>query len=157
MAKNEWDELNQSVLNIAVKASLKKPRKPSVLSEIKKINTYEDWTKFCKKYELNMIVDLGHRGGVLGVYTSGFMKLLKHTKLEQLTTKMGAYCNYLGGGLRGSIQKSDYDRVENDKDYSLVEAFLDACVRAYEDAEKESGVPDDAMEGVGRVNVKSAY
>jgi hypothetical protein len=34
------------------------PRKPSVLSEIKNIQTYEDWKQFFKKHELQMIAEL---------------------------------------------------------------------------------------------------
>jgi hypothetical protein len=156
---NEWDKVNQSVLDIAVKASLKKTRKPSVLTELKKITTWEDWDAFTKRHGLSRIVDISHRGGKLGVYATDFInKFLKKTEVHDLPTKIGAYCNYLGGGMRGSILTSDYDRMENKADEKIVEAFLEACVRAYNDAESEEGVPDDAINtGYGRANVASAY
>ena len=44
---------------------------------------------------------------------------------------IGAYVNYLGGGLRGSIQTSSYSTEIVGKKKELLDLLLEACVRVY--------------------------
>jgi hypothetical protein len=59
---------------------------------------------------------------------------------------IGAYVNYLGGGLRGSIQTSSYSTEIVGKKKELLDLLLEACVRVYENLEDESGLNDEEYE-----------
>jgi hypothetical protein len=75
----------------------------------------------------------------------------------QLPRNFGAGCNYLGGGLRGSIFASDFSTEVTGKKAKLLIALGKACIRAYENIDKEN-IEDDVMTGIARVNdVRSAY
>lgn len=169
---SEWEKLNQRVMNIAVKNSLKNKTEGSIMAtkkikaEVKKINSFHSWKAFCKKHELMPIWDISHRGGVLGVYKGMFMQKLLTKKTEDwmLPPKVGVYCNYLGGGLRGSVQGGGYNEAVPESDAELIDLWADACKRAYlsaeqmEDEDGEVIVPDDPINtGYGRADVVSAY
>ena len=90
-------------------------------------------------------VDIGHRGGTLGISSQVVSEKLGIPS-HLLPGMVGAYVNYLGGGLRGSIQTSSYSReVVGDKK-ELLDLLLEACVRVYENLEDESGLNDEEYE-----------
>ena len=90
-------------------------------------------------------VDIGHRGGTLGISSQVVSEKLGIPS-QLLPGMVGAYVNYLGGGLRGSIQTSSYSReVVGDKK-ELLDLLLGACVRVYENLEDESGLNDEEYE-----------
>jgi hypothetical protein len=57
-----------------------------------------------------------------------------------LPNKFGAYCNYLGGGIRGSITQSDFSDTVQGRKRALLEALSEACVRVYNDIENDMGM-----------------
>jgi hypothetical protein len=85
--------------------------------------------------------NISYRGGGVGFYGG---ELSKHFKINQslLPNKFGAYCNYLGGGVRGSITQSDFSENVQGRKRKLLEALSEACIRVYEDIENEMGMND---------------
>ena len=124
------------------------------MTDVKKVKTYEDLENLGIG---RVYCDISYRGGGVGFYAED---VARHFDIanEHLPGKFGAYCNYLGGGLRGSICESGFsNRVEGRK-ARLLEELSKACVRVYENIEKESYIEDDVMTGIARVKgVKSAY
>jgi hypothetical protein len=121
---------------------------------IKKVKTYKDLVGLGigKVY-----CDISYRGGGIGFFQEDIARYFEIAN-EHLPGKFGAYCNYLGGGLRGSINTSGFsDRVWeiSKKTARLLEELQNACVRIYENIDKAE-IEDDVMQGVARVNVKSA-
>jgi len=121
-------------------------------TELKKINTYEEFITFCKKNGLNPIVDIGGRGGKLGVYSSGLASLLKINDYD-IPSKIGAYCNYLGGGLRGAITCSDgfQNHGVPKRKAEILDEFCEMCKRVYQNVEDEDGMNDE-VDGDGEIN-----
>lgn len=111
-------------------------------SEFKKMNSIED----LKHTKIGMLSwDISSRGGYVGFFGSDVAKFLS-LEATLLPHKVGAYCNYLGGGVRGSIVASEFSRfIPEDKAEVLYE-ISDACIRAYKNAEGESGMNDDIDE-----------
>lgn len=114
----------------------------TTIKELKSVQTIEDLEN------LNigrLSYDIGHRGGSLFFYGSDVADAFGIPEW-QLTGKVGAYVNYLGGGLRGSVCTSDYAKVEGKRKERLVEELLLACKRAYLDAENETGLNEEEYE-----------
>lgn len=109
-----------------------------------KIKTHEDMLAFAKKHNINLTWDIGYRGGGYGAYAESLARYLKISP-EDLPRKYGCGCNYLGGGVRGSIFVSGYnnDLQKKEKVKEFLDAFAEACKRAYEDLENQSGLNDD--------------
>jgi len=126
------------------------------MTDLKKVKTYDDLENLGIG---RVYCDISYRGGGVGFYAED---VARHFDIanEHLPGKFGAYCNYLGGGLRGSICVSGFsDRVWeiSKRTARLLEELQEACKRVYEYCEREDNIEDDVMEGVARVNVKSAY
>lgn len=132
------------------------------LSELNSIQSPDDFSfppDFC---------DISHRGGTFGFKAEKVASLLDIPK-ELLPGNIGAYCNYLGGGLRGSIQVSTYSDKITGRKKALLDAFLQACKRVYEIIENEQSLNDTEYpdgetnwEAVGTnasrcAGIKSAY
>lgn len=121
-------------------------------TELKKINTYEQFEALCKKYGLVSIVDIGGRGGKLGVHGSTLASAIG-VREYSIPNKVGAYCNYLGGGLRGAICCTD--GFENHgvpkRKAELLNAFSEMCKRVYQNIEDEDGMNDE-VDGDGETN-----
>lgn len=98
--------------------------------------------------------DISYRGGILGFYGS-FIADFVGVDANLLPNKFGAYCNYLGGGLRGTINASDFDNEITGTARELLEAIADACVRAYNYYENEEGLQDEVDED-GEMNWENA-
>jgi hypothetical protein len=90
-------------------------------------------------------VDMGYRGGTLGISSQVVSEKLGIPSYL-LPGMIGAYVNYLGGGIRGSIQTSTYSTEITGKKKELLDLLLEACVRVYEDIENESGMNDEEDE-----------
>lgn len=128
------------------------------------------------------VVDVGYRGGTLGMYSENLIKEfiapiigLDYDEIAEihswLPTKIGCYCNYLGGGIRGSVSKSDYDVLIGEK-YpevkELIDGYLDLCLEFYEKIEEDANLNDEdydddinwdavATNNVRKAGIKSAY
>ena len=86
--------------------------------------------------------DIGYRGGTLG-FRSSTVAAAFGIDENLLPRHIGAYVNYLGGGLRGSICISTYSPKITGKKKELLDELLAACKRAYESLENGSGLNDD--------------
>lgn len=86
--------------------------------------------------------EVGGRGGYVAFYGQSVAEAFSIPEW-QLTGKVGAYVNYLGGGLRGSVCTSECSRVEGKRKIRLVEELLEACRRAYLNTENEIGLNDE--------------
>jgi hypothetical protein len=89
--------------------------------------------------------DIGYRGGTLGFRSSAVAAAFGIDE-NLLPRHIGAYVNYLGGGLRGAICISTYSPKIIGKKKELLDELLAACKRAYEDVENEAGLNDDEYE-----------
>jgi hypothetical protein len=125
------------------------------MASIKKVKTYEDLEALGIG---RVYCDISYRGGGIGFYAEDVARAFDVSDY-QLPRHFGAGCNYLGGGLRGSIFASDFSKEITGKKRQLLEALAEACVRAYESCENEGEIEDDPINtGIGRVKgVKSAY
>lgn len=123
------------------------------IRELKKVETYED----LQNLGIGKIYcDISYRGGGIGFYGSDVASFFDVSE-GYLPSKFGAGCNYLGGGLRGSIFASDFSSEITRKKQKLLIALGDACVRVYRNIDNEE-IPDNPIEtGIGRVNQISAY
>ena len=86
--------------------------------------------------------DIGYRGGTLG-FRSSTVAAAFGIDENLLPRHIGAFVNYLGGGLRGSICTSTYSKEITGKKKELLDELLAACKRAYESLENGSGLNDD--------------
>src|SRR3972149_12025311 len=109
------------------------------LKEIKKIKSYKN----LENLNIGKIIcDVGYNGGNLGFQREDISKYFE-IDIDDLPEKFGAYCNYLGGGLRGSICASTFsDRIKGRKVELLIE-FGKACIRVYKTIENETGLNKD--------------
>jgi hypothetical protein len=107
----------------------------TTLKQIKEINTLEE----LESLGMSVFYDISHRGGGVGFYGG---ELSEHFKINPslLPNKFGAYCNYLGGGIRGSITQSDFSDTVQGRKRALLEALSEACVRVYNDIENDMGM-----------------
>jgi len=112
--------------------------------------------------------DIGYRGGTLGFRAEDVAAAFGIDE-SLLSRHIGAFVNYLGGGLRGSICTSTYSKEITGKKKELLDELLAACKRAYESVENEAGLNEEEdpdgetnWEAVGTnasraAGVKSAY
>lgn len=123
------------------------------VKKLNKVNTLEDLEGLNIG---NIKYDIGHRGGNLGFSGSDIARVFDISEYD-LPKNFGAYCNYLGGGLRGKIMRSDFSNKIDFKKSELLNTLSRACVRVYKSLDDEY-VPNDVMEGIARVDdVESAY
>ena len=108
--------------------------------KLNNIHTLEDLQEIGR-----ILVDIGHRGGKVGL-SSDIVSEELNIPSHLLPRMIGAYVNYLGGGLRGSIQTSSYSSEIVGKKKELLDLLLEACVRVYENLEDESGLNDEEYE-----------
>jgi hypothetical protein len=84
--------------------------------------------------------DINYRGGKYGIslddFINNFMPDNEDIK-DLLPNKIGVYCNYLGGGLRGSICKSDFSEKLPEKYAKIVDSFTELCCQRYLEIEDE--------------------
>jgi hypothetical protein len=124
------------------------------ISELKKVKTYEDLEGLGIG---RIICDISYRGGNIGFSGSDIARVFDISEGD-LPRNFGAGCNYLGGGLRGSIFASDYSNRVTGKKARLLEELSKACIRVYKAIDNEEIADDPINTGIGRVDgVRSAY
>ena len=136
------------------------------LKQIKQVQTIEDLEALGIG---RLEYEIGHRGGTLGF---NGLDVLNYLGIEgRIPGKFGAHCNYLGGGIRGSVCHSAQSIPEDHPHKGVKEliALGEACKRAYINAENECGLNDDecpdgdtnwdaqATKGARKAGVESAY
>lgn len=121
-------------------------------SDIKKIKNYNQFEQFCKQHNLSIIMDISYRGGKLGVYGSDIARELNISE-NSIPSKVGAFCNYLGGGLRGAISCTSgfQNHGVPKRKAELLDEFCEMCKRVYENVEDEDGMNDEFDEN-GEIN-----
>jgi hypothetical protein len=118
------------------------------LERIASLSEYGSFEDFCyqvKREGMLLRYDSGDRGGYVGVSSRDFISWLglDDEIIHLLPSKIGAYCNYLGGGLRGGIGTSTYSNELPEDIAKLVDAFTDVCRNAYLCAEDEMNMNDE--------------
>ena len=98
--------------------------------------------------------DISYRGGHYGLKAEAVVDFLfagkseeiKSQFIEWLPNKVGASCNYLGGGLRGAITGSDYDRELPGYAAKLIDKFCAECKNRYNEIENSTGLNEEEYE-----------
>ena len=133
---------------------------------LKAVNTYEDLEGLGIG---RVYCDISYRGGGIGFYGSDVATAFEVSE-NDLPNKVGAGCNYLGGGLRGSIFASDFNKTNiTGKKATLLTALAQACVKVYENTENGYGLNNEVdadgetnwealgTKGSRRAGIQSAY
>ena len=114
----------------------------TTLQKIKEVNTLEELENLGIG---KVFYDISHRGGGVGFYSNDVSNFFGVSDYH-LPNKFGAGCNYLGGGIRGSVYASNFDNEIQGEERELLEELGQACVRVYIDLENESGLNDEEDE-----------
>lgn len=102
-------------------------------------------------------IEISHRGGHYGISADHALELIGATDkqrelyAERLPNNIGAYCNYLGGGLRGAIGTSADIAEMTTRGIPKTLAkkmvqLMDACATRYEELENETGLNSETDE-----------
>lgn len=106
-----------------------------LIKQIESVNTLDD----LRGLHIGEVqVDISHRGGYIAFHSIDISTLLKIDPVY-LPRKYGAYCNYLGGGVRGAIIKTNHGITEPEQAVKVLGLIADACVRVYMNIEEEEG------------------
>lgn len=109
------------------------------VSTLKKINSIEE----LKELGIGrLFYDISDRGGYITFIACDISSYFNISEY-QLTPKIGAYVNYLGGGIRGGIGTSQTEKIQDKRKRRLIEELAQACKRAYIDAEEQTGLNDE--------------
>ena len=96
--------------------------------------------------------DISYRGGHYGLKAEKVIELLGlDCNEDDLPPKLGAFVNYLGGGLRGTINISDYSENVGTRDRKKLDTFLEVCKERYKEIEDAIGLNIEEYED-GDVN-----
>ena len=95
--------------------------------------------------------DISYRGGTYGArcwdVVSALFPTLSDDKSAEvynlLPNRVGVWVNYLGGGLRGGICRSDYSKVLPAKYAKRIDAFTRECKNRYLEIENGEGLNDE--------------
>ena len=87
-------------------------------------------------------IEISYRGGHYGLRRAEAIDTLgiPEQYAGYLPPKVGVYCNYLGGGLRGSIVAGGYDDAVPARYARSLDAFGVACKKRYLAIESEIGL-----------------
>jgi TRAP-type uncharacterized transport system substrate-binding protein len=131
-------------------------------AQLKKVQTLED----LQNLEIGPVqAEIGHRGGGLGFYARHVAEAIG-VDPEDMPRMYGAYCNYLGGGVRGAVLPSGFNTANiTGRKAGLMEELANACVRVYlhteslmhDDQEDREDWNEIATEAARKANIKSAY
>ena len=94
--------------------------------------------------------DLSYRGGTIGISGAQVADVFG-VKVSDLPRNFGAHCNYLGGGLRGSIVGSGFNKNVTKVQAAKLTALSEACIRVYEWLENQAHLNDEE-DGDGNTN-----
>jgi hypothetical protein len=91
--------------------------------------------------------EIGPRGGGVGFYGSDIAGEFS-VSANDLPNKFGCGCNYLGGGVRGAIFASGYNRQTiTGRKAKLLDALSAACIRVYNNVENDNGMNEEEVDG----------
>lgn len=101
-----------------------------------------------------LAIDISHRGGTVGAASHVVVDHLFADKsadvqaalMDMLPNNVGAYCNYLGGGLRGAITASNYSTRMPAYAAKRIDAFTAECKAEYKRIEDKAGLNDEEDE-----------
>lgn len=113
--------------NTTAKVSVKDIRKCKTIGQLSQIGL------------VGLDYDVSYRGGYVGFIASAISKQF-NIDINLLPKKIGAYCNYLGGGVRGTIAGSDYNERITGRKRIVLDAIIEACKRAYLNLENGYGM-----------------
>jgi hypothetical protein len=116
-----------------LKRALKRVKTPNELFEVLGVDGFDD-------------AEISYRGGHLGFYRERVAEWLDIPE-EYLPKKIGAFCNYLGGGIRGAICVSTYSEKIKGRKREILDELLEAIRRCYLYYENEMGLNDEEVEG----------
>lgn len=111
-------------------------------TQLKKANTIDDLNALGIG---NLVVDISHRGGGLG-FRADDIAAAFNVHNGYLPRNFGCGCNYLGGGMRGSIFASGFCDLIKGRKAELLNELSAACIRAYKNAEDEMHMNDEDNE-----------
>ena len=116
-----------------------------MLKKIKEVNTFEDLENLGIG---RVYCDISHRGGGIGFYSSDVASTFEVNEFD-LPNKFGAGCNYLGGGIRGSIFPSGFSKAISKKKAAILNALANACARVYKNIEDQDNLKEEEEEDGG--------
>lgn len=95
--------------------------------------------------------EISHRGGKYGARAGVVVAALFPTISGEdaawienlLPNNIGAYCNYLGGGLRGAIVRSDYSKELPAKYARRIDSFTRECRARYLEIENDANLNNE--------------
>lgn len=101
--------------------------------------------------------NISHRGGTYGAASKDVVAVLFPTLLNSysnnyqkvitlLPSKIGVHCNYLGGGLRSTINRSDYAKELPAKYARRIDSFTRECKARYLAIESGAGLNNEEYE-----------
>lgn len=93
---------------------------------------------------------IGRRGGNFDFSGSAIAENLNISE-NDLPRNYGVYCNYLGGGIRGAICPSGYNKNIAPRKARLLDELANLCKKMYVYMESEAGLLD-AYDEDGEVN-----
>lgn len=108
-----------------------------IIKDVKSLTTLTELSAIA-----NVSYQIGDRGGFLRIPGETVATLLD-IEPHLLPNNVGVYVNYLGGGLRGGICKSQYSSEITGEKKELLDLLIDACQSAYIDAENELCLNED--------------
>lgn len=134
------------------------------IKQLKAVNTLDDLRVVAHEHDMTLLYDIGGRCQHIAFYASD-VALEMGIDAGQLPNKVGAYSNYLGGGIRGAICVTETHRVSDNIKRGLVDELSEACRRALINAERDLYDDDDddaywnrlGTEAARRAGIVSAY
>jgi len=111
------------------------------IKKVKAVETPEDLLVLFGKEYFDKI-DISHRGGAIG-FCGKTISDFTDINEDLLPNNFGAYCNYLGGGLRGTINKSDFSDEVKGKKRELLNELGEALIRCYNYYEQDAGLQEE--------------
>lgn len=92
-----------------------------------------------------LYIDISCRGGQIGFHSCDVGAFIGIND-ALLPNMVGAYCNYLGGGMRGTIVGSNYSEDVPQNKRQLLDAVINACKRVYLNIENDLYLNDEEDE-----------
>jgi hypothetical protein len=131
------------------------------INVVKAINEIESIDDLISMMETEIDYDISYRGGGIAINANYFL-LQCGVAIEGCPDIFSVYCNYLGGGLRGSICTFSIPESFKGEKRSILVAVQKMLRRVYADAENAFGLNDGSWEAQGteacrNAGIESAY